>query len=236
MKKISVKNKTSKTKGSQKNGKTASRVPSLLGALKKAYPGAHCALNFNNPLQMLFATILSAQCTDKRVNLVTPVLFSRYRTVEDFADADPEELMSIIKSTGFYRNKAKNIKAAAQLIESQFKGQVPSTMDDLLTLPGVARKTANVVLYNAFGKNEGITVDTHVLRVSARLGLTRSDKPAIVEKDLMKILPRHEWGQFSHLLIELGRDVCKAPRPYCKKCRLRPFCPWNKRHPELSKD
>ncbi len=222
MEKKPVKNKLSKNAGDT----AAKSIDSLIAALDKLYPDAHCSLIFKNPLQLLVATILSAQCTDKRVNMVTPALFEKYRTAADLAGAEPEELMKMIRSTGFFRNKSKNIIACCQKIVADFQGRVPDRMEDLITLPGVARKTANVVLYNAYGKNEGIAVDTHVTRVAKRLGLTDSEVPPVIEKDLMKIVPRDKWGHFSHLLIELGRDKCKAPQPDCPPCPLKVFCPW----------
>lgn len=194
--------------------------------LERTYPDAHCALVHRNPWELLVATILSAQCTDKRVNMVTPGLFASYPDVFAMAEADVDELMLLIKSTGFYRNKAKNILATAKLIVKNFDGEVPEEMDELLTLPGVARKTANVVLWNAFGKNEGVVVDTHVGRIARRLGWSTEKSPEKVEKDLMRLVPRDDWGKLSHLLIDLGRDVCRAPRPRCGNCRLSDICPW----------
>lgn len=194
-------------------------------ALEKTYPQAHCALVHQNPLQLLVATILSAQCTDKRVNMVTPILFSRYPDARSLADAQLEELEGIIRSTGFFRNKAKNIKTAAERIVLTYGGKVPDTMEQLVTLAGVARKTANVLLYNAYGKNEGVVVDTHVGRTSQRLGLTTAKDPKKIEQDLIRLFPRKNWGMLSHYLIELGRDVCKAPKPNCTDCRLSGLCP-----------
>ena len=198
----------------------------VYSALEKIYPEAKCALDHSSSWELLVATILSAQCTDVRVNMVTPALFERYPDVFAIAGADLEELMALVKSTGFYRNKAKNIQATARLIMKNFKGKVPDEMDELLTLPGVARKTANVVLWNAFGKNEGIVVDTHVGRISRRLGLTGQENPGKVEQNLLKLVPRKNWGQLSHLFIDLGRDVCKAPTPLCGRCKIREMCPW----------
>jgi endonuclease-3 len=198
----------------------------VYSALEKIYPEAKCALNHNSPWELLVATILSAQCTDIRVNMVTPALFKRYPDVFSMAGADLDELMLLVKSTGFYRNKAKNIQATARLIVKNFEGEVPDEMNELLTLPGVARKTANVVLWNAFGKNEGIVVDTHVGRISRRLGLTGEENPGKVEQDLLKLVPRKNWGPLSHLFIDLGRDVCKAPTPLCGRCKIRGMCPW----------
>jgi endonuclease III len=200
----------------------------LLKLLEKTYPDAHCALDHKNALELLMATILSAQCTDKRVNLVTPDLFAKYKTAADYASAKTDELEALIRSTGFYHNKAKNIIGAGKVMIEKFQGRVPATMEELLELPGVARKTANVVLWNAFGKNEGVVVDTHVQRTSYRLGWTAEVDPKKIEKDLQKLVPREKWGMISHLLIFLGRDVCKAPKPICGSCRLRESCPWFK--------
>ena len=189
------------------------------------YSDAECALEHQEPIELLVATILSAQCTDKRVNMVTPALFARFRTTMDYAKADRQELEDMIRSTGFFRSKAKSIQGACAKIESEFGGQVPDTMEELVTLPGVGRKTANVVLGTAFGKNEGVVVDTHVTRISRRLGLTRQKDPVKIERDLMKKLPRKEWTMFSHRLIWHGRRLCKAARPRCPECRLAPLCP-----------
>ncbi len=201
----------------------------VLKLLKETYPQAHCALVHRNALQLLVATILSAQCTDKRVNMVTPELFRRFPTAAALAAADPAELEQLIRSTGFFRNKAKNIGLAARRIVDQFGGEVPETMTELLTLAGVARKTANVVLYNAFGKNEGVVVDTHVGRTARRLGLSGERVPVKVERDLMALFPRQDWGMLSHYLIELGRDKCRAIKPRCGECALRPLCPYGQR-------
>lgn len=198
--------------------------------LKKAYPDARIALNFGDNFQLLVAVILSAQCTDERVNKVTPALFKKYPAVRDFAKAGLGELEKMIYSTGFYRNKAKNIKAAAEKIVADFGGKVPDNMEDLLTLPGVARKTANVVLDSGFGKHEGIVVDTHVCRVSGMLGLvpmalSKAKNAVKIEERLMKIVPRKEWGKFAHLLVFHGRRICVARRPKCKICPLNKLCP-----------
>src|SRR3954454_10586410 len=184
------------------------RVEQLVQIFPEVYPGAQCELNFKNPLQLLIATILSAQCTDKRVNLVTPGLFKRYRKAADYAKAPPAELEKAIQSTGFFRNKTKSIRAATAVITQKFAGSVPNTMDELRELPGVGRKTANVVLGNAFGTNEGIVVDTHVTRVSQRLRLTRNTDPEKIESDLMKLIPRKHWTDWSHWLIWHGRRRC----------------------------
>jgi endonuclease-3 len=208
--------------------KIRERVEQLVEAFPEIYPGAHCELDFKNPLQLLIATILSAQCTDKRVNMVTPALFKRYRTAADYAKAVPAELENAIKSTGFFRNKAKSIRAATSMIAEKFKGRVPETMDELRELPGVGRKTANVVLGNAFGKNEGIVVDTHVVRLSRRLGLTKQTDPEKIERDLMKLVPREHWTNWSHWLIWHGRRRCFARRPDCSQCEIFRLCPSGK--------
>ena len=200
------------------------RAAKVLAALADLYPDAHCALNRETPLQLLVATILSAQCTDVRVNLVTPALFARYKSVHDFAGAKPEELEGLIASTGFFRNKAKNIIACCQAILERHGGEVPGTLDELVELPGVGRKTANVLLGNAFGV-PGITVDTHVGRLSRRLGLTVFDDPVKVEFDLMELIPRADWTHFSHQLIFHGRRVCDARKPACPVCAMNRFCP-----------
>lgn len=205
------------------------RVKRLVEAFPQIYPNAHTELNFSNPLELLIATILSAQCTDKRVNLVTPGLFEKYRTAKDYAKAPQTELEKAIKSTGFFRNKTKSIRAAAAAIAEKFDGKVPSTMEELRELPGVGRKTANVVLGNAFGKNEGIVVDTHVARLSQRLGLTKQKDPEKIERDLMKLVPREHWTNWSHWLIWHGRRRCYARKPDCSDCEVFPICPSGKR-------
>ena len=189
------------------------------------YPDAHCALDFKSPFQLLIATILSAQCTDKRVNMVTPALFKRYPTPAALAAAKTGELEEMIKSTGFFRNKSKSLIGMATGIDEKHDGKVPDTMDDLVHLPGVGRKTANVVLGNAFDKNEGVVVDTHVTRVSRRLGLTKQTDAVKIEKDLMKLFPRDQWTMLSHLMIEHGRTICEARRPKCEECFLNDVCP-----------
>jgi endonuclease-3 len=204
------------------------RVKQLIKAFPEVYPGAHCELDFKNPLQLLIATILSAQCTDKRVNMVTPALFKKYRTAADYAKAAPAELENAIKSTGFFRNKAKSIRAATLTIAEKFNGRVPETMDELRELPGVGRKTANVVLGNAFGKNDGIVVDTHVVRLSQRLGLTKRTDPEKIERDLMKLVPREHWTNWSHWLIWHGRRRCYARKPDCANCEIFRLCPSGK--------
>jgi len=201
------------------------RVAKLIAKLKEAYPDADCALRHGDPLKLLVATILSAQCTDKRVNVVTRTLFKKYKKPQDYADAPPEELEEYIRSTGFYRNKAKNIRGAAAKIISDFGGKVPRTMKELLTLPGVARKTANCVLGNSFGLAEGVVVDTHVIRLSGRLGLTEHKDPVKIERDLMELVPRNEWILWSHMLIHHGRAICDARKPDCEHCTLAKLCP-----------
>lgn len=201
------------------------KINQIISLLQKEYPNTRTALTFGNPLELLVAVILSAQCTDALVNKITPALFARFRTASEYANADINELEALIYSSGFYRNKAKNIQGAARLIAENFGGNVPDNMKDMLTLPGVARKTANVVLYNAFGKREGIAVDTHVKRLSRLLGLTEETNPDRIEKDLMALVPPEYWGDITHLLIDHGRKVCIARRPQCSKCVLAPLCP-----------
>jgi len=203
----------------------ARRAPEILTRLLAAYPDASCALDYRNAFQLLCATILSAQCTDVRVNLVTPTLFDRYPTPAALARAKPGDVEAIIKSTGFFRNKAKSLIGMARALVADHGGEVPRTMDELRMLPGVGRKTANVVLGNAYGINEGITVDTHVTRLSRLLGLTRHDDPARIEQDLMPLFPRDHWALVSHLLIFHGRQVCIARRPRCADCVLNDLCP-----------
>ncbi|NTV23164.1 MAG: endonuclease III [Nanoarchaeota archaeon] len=192
--------------------------------LKKEYPGAKISLDFENPLQLLVATILSAQCTDARVNVVTKPLFKRYKTATDYAEGDIDELKAYIRSTGFYNAKAKHIQEACRILLQDFDGKVPETMEDLLTLPGVARKTANVVLSNAYGKNYGIAVDTHMIRLNYRMGFTKEKSPEKIEKDLMAVLPKNLWNKYTYYILEHGRNVCKAPTPVCSKCVLK-NCP-----------
>jgi len=201
------------------------RVEPVIAHLKARYPEAGCSLEHVDPLELLVATILSAQCTDARVNLVTRTLFRTYRTANDYATADPAVFENEIRSTGFFRNKTKNILGMAAALVERFDGRVPDTMDDLLTLPGVGRKTANVVLGNAFGKDEGVVVDTHVARIGALLGLTRHTDPEKIEQDLMALVPKTEWTLFPHLLIHHGRAVCVARRPKCGECPLADLCP-----------
>jgi endonuclease-3 len=201
------------------------RARELLARLPKIYPDAHCELVHSNPLELLVATILSAQCTDKRVNLTTPALFQRCRTAADYAAIPQEELEALIRSTGFYRNKAKNLRAMGQALVERHGGKVPSTLEELAALPGAGRKTANVVLGNAFSKNEGVVVDTHVGRLSQRLGLTKFSDPVRIERDLMKLFPRGSWTDFSHWLIFHGRRRCPARKPDCANCELLDICP-----------
>lgn len=201
------------------------RARSLCDAFAGVYPDAHCELNYSSPLQLLVATILSAQCTDKRVNIVTRDLFQKYRSVRDFAEVPQEELEEAIRTTGFFRNKAKAIRAAAAEILARHGGEVPSTMKELNALPGVGRKTANVVLGNAFGIDEGVVVDTHVTRLAGRLGLTRHSNAEKIEQDLMKIVPRAQWTNFSHWLIWHGRRRCTARKPDCAGCEVNNLCP-----------
>ncbi|CAN5604133.1 endonuclease III [soil metagenome] len=197
----------------------------IIRRLKKAYPDAHCALNHASPFELLIATILSAQCTDERVNIVTTDLFRKYRGPADFLKVSLQELEKDIHSTGFFRNKSKNIQAACSRILSEFNGEIPRTMDELLTLGGVARKTANVVLGNAFGIASGVVVDTHVSRLSQRLGLTENLTPERIEKDLQAIVPKRYWVMFPHWLITHGRRICNARKPKCEECRLADICP-----------
>jgi endonuclease-3 len=203
------------------------RVATIIEILRRTYPDAKCRLDFGSPLELLVATILAAQCTDDRVNIVTKDLFRKYKTAADYARADPERLQQEIRSTGFFRNKAKSVIGACGKIVSDFAGQVPRTMDELLTLPGVARKTANVVLGNAFGLDEGIVVDTHVIRVSMRLGITDVQKPQPekIEQDLMAAVPREHWMMFSHWILFHGRAVCTARKPDCPGCPIAALCP-----------
>ncbi|MEZ5425875.1 MAG: endonuclease III [Pyrinomonadaceae bacterium] len=201
------------------------RTREIIKRLKKEYPDATCALEHTNPFELLVATILSAQCTDERVNLVTANLFRKYRTPKDYADAPLEELSGDINSINFFNNKAKNIKATAEKIVGQFGGKVPDKMEDLLTLNGVARKTANVVLGNAFGIASGVVVDTHVKRLSNRLGLTTETDPKKIEMVLQELVPKKDWVMFSHWLIYHGRRVCQARKPRCEKCVLEDICP-----------
>lgn len=201
------------------------RTSTILARLKAEYPDAHCALDHKSALQLTVATILSAQCTDKRVNEVTPALFKKYPKAADYADAPLPDLEEMVRSTGFFRNKAKSLKGLGQALVEEHGGRVPKTMKALVKLPGIGRKTANVVLGNAFGLNEGVVVDTHVGRLSRRLGLTEEKDPVKVERDLIELVPRDEWTLWAHLLIYHGRQVCHSRRPDCASCALADLCP-----------
>jgi endonuclease III len=201
------------------------RTMKIIAVLQRTYPDAHCELNFSSPLQLLIATILSAQCTDKRVNLVTAELFKKFRSAKDFADAPLAEFEASVKTTGLFRNKAKNIKACCAALVEKFGGAVPRTMDELHALAGVGRKTANVVLGNAFGINVGVVVDTHVTRLSNRLGLVKGTDAVKLEQELMKLVPQKEWALFSHWLIWHGRRRCAARKPDCVNCEIQKLCP-----------
>jgi endonuclease-3 len=201
------------------------RARKIVALLKKTYPDARCSLNYSNPLELLVATILSAQCTDERVNIVTADLFRKYRTAEDYSNAPQGDLEQDIRSTGFFRNKAKAIQGACRLIVERHGGRVPDSIEELIALPGVARKTANVVLGNAFGVASGVVVDTHVSRLSERLGLTAHKQPEKIERDLMGLIPERDWIDFSHLMIYHGRAVCKARSPLCDRCAVERLCP-----------
>lgn len=210
------------------------RIGKIIRILRREYPGSRTALGFESPLQILVATILAAQCTDERVNQITPALFRKYPTAAAFAAADRAELEAEIRPTGFFRNKAKNIIGAARKIAEEFGDQVPSNMADLITLPGVARKTANIVLSSGYGIAEGIAVDTHVKRLSGRLGLSRQGDPEKIEKDLLRLVPKKDWLDFNYMLVNHGRKTCQARKPRCPDCALRHLCPSAKRFfPEL---
>jgi endonuclease-3 len=219
-----ARSKTAKKKSATPNPLAAERIQAILDRLAEAYPNAECALHHRNAWELLVATVLSAQCTDARVNMVTPSLFRRFPTPADFAAASLPEIEEEIRSTGFYHNKAKSLLGAAKKLISDFHGEVPRTMDELLTIPGAARKTANVVLGVAYGIAEGIVVDTHVLRLSQRLELTKATEPRKVEQDLMQIIPRDRWIAFSHEMIHHGRQVCIARKPRCADCPLETLC------------
>ena len=201
------------------------RIPEIVGILRREFPEIGTALHFESPLEILVATILSAQCTDERVNMVTPALFAKYRSAADYARADRAELEAEIRSTGFFRNKAKSIIGAARRIVSDFGGKVPDTMADLVTLPGVARKTANIVLSAGYRKAEGIAVDTHVRRLAGRIGLSRATDPDKIERDLLEIVPRKDWLDFNFLFVSHGRKTCRARKPGCSGCPIRRLCP-----------
>lgn len=205
--------------------KAEERIKEIVDLLKKSYPKSRTALRFQTPLQILVATILSAQCTDEKVNQITPSLFRKYPTALDFAEADPKALEEEIRSTGFFRNKAKSIINASKKIVSEFGGKVPDSMESLVTLPGVARKTANIVLSSGYKKAEGIAVDTHVKRLSQRLGLSKEKDPEKIEKDLMALVPQKDWIDFNYMLVNHGRKVCPARKPNCPECVLKHLCP-----------
>lgn len=209
----------------RKGGKAVGNAHTILSRLRELYPDARCALEHRNAYELLCATILSAQCTDARVNMVTPALFARYPTPFELARAEPAEVKEIIKSAGFFRNKTRSLIGMAQAVVAEHGGEIPRTMEDLRRLPGVGRKTANVVLGNAYGINEGVTVDTHVTRLSGLLGLTREADPVKIEQNLMQMYPQEDWGLLSHLLIFHGRQVCIARRPRCGECVLATICP-----------
>lgn len=200
------------------------RAQKVIGILAKTYPGAKIALKYKTPFQLLVVTVLSAQSTDRQVNKISPELFKAYKTVKDFAEADLNDLEKYVHSTGFFHAKARNLKMMAQEILKRFKGTVPRTMEELVTLPGVARKTSNVVLFNAFGINDGIAVDTHVKRVSQRLGLTKNEDPNKIEKDLMGLFSKRLWGKINHYFIAHGRNICDAKRPKCEICPIKSLC------------
>lgn len=205
--------------------KMQEQASEIFRRLAKRYPSPKPALDWSNAWELLVATVLAAQCTDKRVNQVTPSLFKRWPGIPDMADADVKEVEDVVRSTGFFRNKAKNLVAAAQLIMHAFDGNVPQSMAELVRLPGVARKTANIVLSNAYGIHEGVAVDTHVKRLSFRMGLTSNTDPVRIEKDLMPLYPRETWGDVNHFLVYFGRETCKAQKPCCTECDLNDICP-----------
>ncbi|RKX59926.1 MAG: endonuclease III [Thermodesulfobacteriota bacterium] len=200
------------------------RILNVIEILEATYGDAHIALKSVNPFQLLVSVILSAQCTDVRVNQVTPVLFERFPDIRSMSEAPREELEELIRTTGFFRNKAKNIKAASRIIVERFKGEIPRTMEEMVTIPGVGRKTANIVLYNAYGVIAGIAVDTHVKRLAKRLGMTLEDNPIKIERDLMAIIPKKDWGEITYVLINHGRQICKARKPNCRECPVRGVC------------
>lgn len=212
-------------KSAETPARRKARARRIIARLERVYPDATCALHHSSALELVVATILSAQCTDVRVNLVTPVLFAKYRTAADYAAVDPRALEQEIQSTGFFRNKTKSIIGMAQALVERHGGHVPDTMDELVRLPGVGRKTANVILGTWFGKNEGVVVDTHVHRLTRLLKLTANDDPVKIERDLMALLPRDKWTWFSHTLIHHGRQVCVARRPKCEACVVNDLCP-----------
>ena len=205
--------------------RAAERAPEIYRRLAAEYPDAKCALDHRNPYELLVATILSAQCTDRRVNMVTPALFAKYPDAEALSVANPEVLQEMIKSTGFFRNKTKSLLGMARAVSETHAGAVPGTMEELVKLPGVGRKTANVVLGNAFGRDEGVVVDTHVSRLSQRLALSREKEPVKIEQDLMALFPREQWTMLAHLLISHGREICDARKPLCQECVVNDLCP-----------
>ncbi len=208
------------------NDKTpAQRAPLILELLARRYPAPRSQLTAETPWEILVSTVLAAQCTDVRVNLVTPQLFARWPGPAELSKAGQEELEEVIRSTGLFRSKAKHLIAAARLVMADYAGRVPDAMKDLLRLPGVARKTANIILWSGYGRNEGVAVDTHVRRIAARLGLTASDRPEVIERDLMTLFPRDSWGDLNHRLVWFGREVCLARKPLCKSCELYDLCP-----------
>lgn len=209
----------------RKESELKERVAKIVDVLKKTYPDARCELNYQDPLQLLVATILSARCTDKQVNIVTAELFKKYRTASDYANADPAEFENSIKRIGMYKTKARAIQSACKKILERFNGEVPKTMEELTSLDGVGRKTANVVLGNAYGVNSGIVVDTHVARLSERLGLSKEKNPEKIELDLMKVVPQEQWTMFSHWIIWHGRRRCFARNPDCENCEIQKLCP-----------
>jgi len=217
-----------KTKTKRPQDERRARARKIVARLERAYPDATCALHHSSALELVVATILSAQCTDARVNMVTPTLFAKYRTAGDYAAADPQVLERELQSTGFFRNKTKSIIGMAQALVAHHGGQVPDTMDALTALPGVGRKTANVILGTWFKKNEGVVVDTHVHRLTRLLKLTRQDDPVKIERDLMELLPREKWTWWSHTLIQHGRQICIARRPKCEECVVNRLCPSSK--------
>ncbi|MEK7403445.1 MAG: endonuclease III [Gemmatimonadota bacterium] len=228
-KKRAAKKRPAKQRAAPRRGRqlapASTRAPEIFGRLAAEYPDAHCALDHRSPFELLAATILSAQCTDKRVNLVTPALFAKYPNARALAVANPAELQAMIRSTGFFNNKTRSLLGMAAAVVEQHAGEVPATMEDLHALPGVGRKTANVVLGNAFGRDEGVVVDTHVTRLSQRLGLTKEKDAVKIEQDLMTMFPRRQWTLLAHLLISHGRSVCDARRPQCDRCVVQAMCP-----------
>jgi len=207
------------------SGSPAERAAAVLDRLAQRYPDPKPALNHGSPWELLVATILSAQCTDERVNQVTPVLFQRWPDIPTLSSADLAEVEEVVRSTGFFRQKAKNLIATARIILEEFEGELPRTMADMIRLPGVARKTANIVLSNSFGVNEGVAVDTHVKRLSFRLGFTESQDPAVIERELMALIPQEAWGRINHYLVFLGREICMARKPKCPACPQEDLCP-----------